>query len=70
MCKRFTLLQELGNTPAFADQLCCFRWLALAEFGVLHAVFCLDPKLGLQTGSMLHCISNIACNLTHAIVFA
>jgi len=69
MCKFFTL-QDSADTPAFADQLCCLRWLALAKLGVWQGVFCLDPKQGLQIGSMLHCIIIIACNFTHATVFA
>ena len=70
MCKIFTLLQDSADTPAFADQLCCLGWLELAKLGVWQGVFCLDPKQGLQIGSMLHCIISIACNLTRAIDFA
>jgi len=63
------MLDKSADTPAFADQFCCLHGLALAKLGVWHAVFCLDPKQGLQIGSMLHCII-IACNVTHATVFA
>ena len=68
MCKCFTLLRDSANIPAFADQLCCLHWLALAKLGVWQGVFCLNPRRGLQIGSMLYCII-IAC-ITHATVFA